>query len=69
MKSPWQSTGAVTRLEALRRYELLDPSPDHSLDDLTAQVACIRAASVFLPVMLVDTRLHTRERVAQASES
>jgi len=69
MKSPWPLTDKVTRLEALRRYEFLHPSPDHSLDDLTARLACIRATPVFLPSLLVDEPGFARQHVAQGSES
>jgi hypothetical protein len=68
MKSPWPLTDKVTRLEALRRYELLEPSPDHSLDDLTAKVASICATPVLLRVLPVDARPHPCERTAQRSE-
>jgi hypothetical protein len=67
MKSPWHSTRKVTRLEALRRYELQDPSPDHSLDDLTAQTVSIGATSIFLP--LADEPGFARQCPAQSSGS
>ncbi len=66
MKSPWPLTDKVTRLEALRRYELLDPSPDHSLDDLTAQVPCICAPHV-LPILRLDEPGFTRKGIIHAA--
>ena len=66
MKSPWQSTDEVTRLEALRRYGLLDPSPDHSLDDLTAQAPCIHAPHV-LPMLRLDEPGFTRKGIIHAA--
>jgi hypothetical protein len=68
MKSSRQSTDQVTLLEALRRYELLNPSPDHTLDDLTAQVIYNCATPVFLPVLLVDEPGFTCKRPAQGFE-
>jgi hypothetical protein len=65
MKSPWHSAREVTRLEALRRYELQDPSPDHPLDDLTTQKVSVCATSVFLP--LADASGFARQRLAQGS--
>jgi len=67
MKSPWHSAREVTRLEALRRYELQDPSPDHSLDDLTAQKVSVCATSVFLRLAELSGFVH--QRPAQSSES
>jgi hypothetical protein len=67
MKSPWHSAREVTRLEALRRYELPGPSPDHPLDDLTAQTVSIGATSVFLP--RADESGLTRQHPGQSTES
>jgi hypothetical protein len=67
MKSPWHTAREVTRLEALRRYELQDPSPDHSLDDLTAQKVSVCATSVFLPLAEASGFVH--QRPAQSFES
>lgn len=67
MKSPWHSTRKVTRLEALRRYELQDPSPDHPSDGLTAQKVSVCATSVFVPLAELSGFVH--QRPAQSSES
>ena len=62
MKTP-ATTNEAARLDALRRYEILDTPPEPAFDDLTSLAAYVCGAPIALVSLADEDRLWFKSRV------